>query len=410
MTGVEYGVILPTIWDYIHESFNANGMFMGLTISAFSISGVISGLYMGKLSDSINYTKPILLIGNLFEIVGNFIYFIAFNKWLLLLSRFISGIGMGVSPVLVAEIAKRTSKEERTSILTFVLSFRQLGLMLGPVFNLFLNKFHFKISFFSITNRNSPGFFMFFMWIFLEIFIWFFYYEINDDNNNDGDDEKILFINNSKNDDDNKKLGNYNRIEIIILVMATFIYSFNQTALETIVTPFTKEMFNWSEFSNSLLFGIAGIEIIIVYIFVKILAKYLNDRLLLFIGFICIIISLTIGVLFLSLLRINEAYKYLPAFVVFIVIDLIALPFISASSTSLFTKLIDNNLQGQSQGIQRAFHGIGTIVGPLLAGPLIHHVLILMFILMVFVLVIFTLICVYFDKLKTYENKNSLLI
>jgi ceroid-lipofuscinosis MFS transporter 7 len=399
MTGVEYAVILPTIWDYMHESFNANGIFMGTTISAFSISGVISGLYMGKLSDSINFTKPILLIGNLFEIMGNFIYFVAINKWLLLMSRFISGIGMGVSPVLVADIAKRTSKDERTSILTLVFSCRQLGLMLGPVFNLFLSKFHFKFSIFNITDKNSPGFFMFIMWILIEIFIWAFYFE---DYNND--------VKNYTNNNDNKslladyKIVNYKNVEVIILVMATFIYSFNQTALETIVTPFTKEMFSWNEFENSLLFGIAGVEIIIVYVIVKILTKYIADRLLLFIGFVCFIISLTIGIVCLSSLRLNESQKYLPAFILFIIIDLIALPFISVSSTSLLTKLISKNLQGQTQGIQRAFHGIGTIVGPFLAGLLINHVLSLLFILLTLVLIIFTLICVYFDKLNVeYE-------
>ena len=400
MTGVEYAVILPTIWDYMHESFNANGIFMGMTISAFSISGVISGLYMGKLSDSISFTKPILLIGNLFEIVGNFIYFIAINKWLLLMSRFISGIGMGVSPVLVADIAKRTSKEERTSILTLVFSFRQLGLMLGPVFNLFLSKFHFKFSIFNVTDKNSPGFFMFIMWILIEIFIWAFYFEDYESNN---------VIKNYRSSDDKSlladyKIVNYKNIEVIILVMATFIYSLNQTALETIVTPFTKEMFNWNEFENSLLFGIAGVEIIIVYIIVKILTKYLADRLLLFIGFVCFIISLTIGIVCLSSLRVNEAEKYLPAFILFIIIDLIALPFISVASTSLLTKLITKNLQGQTQGVQRAFHGVGTIVGPFLDGLLINHVLSLLFILLVLVLIIFTLICVYFDKLNVrYE-------
>jgi ceroid-lipofuscinosis MFS transporter 7 len=270
---------------------------------------------------------------------------------------------------------------------------------LGPVFNLFLSKFHFKFSIFNITDKNSPGFFMFIMWILIEIFIWAFYFE---DYKND--------VKNYTNNEDNKslladyKIVNYKNVEVIILVMATFIYSFNQTALETIVTPFTKEMFSWNEFENSLLFGIAGVEIIIVYVIVKILTKYLADRLLLFVGFVCFIISLTIGIVCLSSLRLNESQKYLPAFILFIIIDLIALPFISVSSTSLLTKLISKNLQGQTQGIQRAFHGIGTIVGPFLAGLLINHVLSLIFILLTLVLIIFTLICVYFDKLNVeYE-------
>ena len=48
-------------------------------------------------------------------------------------------------------------------------------------------------------------------------------------------------------------------------------------------------------------------------------------------------------------------------FIIFVILDLLGLPFIAATSVSLFTKLTIKELQGFSQGIQRFIMGIGTI-------------------------------------------------
>ena len=48
-------------------------------------------------------------------------------------------------------------------------------------------------------------------------------------------------------------------------------------------------------------------------------------------------------------------------FIIFVILDLLGLPFLAATSVSLFTKLTIKELQGFSQGIQRMIMGIGTI-------------------------------------------------
>ncbi|CAF4301690.1 unnamed protein product, partial [Rotaria magnacalcarata] len=53
--------------------------------------------------------------------------------------------------------------------------------------------------------------------------------------------------------------------------------------------------------------------------------------------------------------------RLLALFIVFVVLDLLALPFIAATSVSLFTKLTIKELQGFSQGLQRFTMGTGTI-------------------------------------------------
>jgi len=51
-----------------------------------------------------------------------------------------------------------------------------------------------------------------------------------------------------------------------VILIGKFAAYFNQTALETIITPFTHTQFGWSELEVSILFAIAGVEIILVYL------------------------------------------------------------------------------------------------------------------------------------------------
>lgn len=62
-------VILPTIWRYL-QTLGAAPYFLGLGLSAFSLSGLLSGPLFGLWSDRTRTTKKIILIANLFEIVG----------------------------------------------------------------------------------------------------------------------------------------------------------------------------------------------------------------------------------------------------------------------------------------------------------------------------------------------------
>lgn len=66
---VSSAVILPTIWRYL-QTLEAAPYFLGLALSAFSLSGLLAGPLFGLLSDRTQTTKKIILVSNLFEIVG----------------------------------------------------------------------------------------------------------------------------------------------------------------------------------------------------------------------------------------------------------------------------------------------------------------------------------------------------
>lgn len=62
-------VILPTIWRYL-QTLEAPTYFLGLALSAFSLSGLLSGPLFGYWSDRTRTTKTIILLCNIFEIIG----------------------------------------------------------------------------------------------------------------------------------------------------------------------------------------------------------------------------------------------------------------------------------------------------------------------------------------------------
>lgn len=96
-SGIDYAIILPTAWGYVNIFMQEHyaGFVMGILLSAFALSGAIAGLILGHLNDVGVSLKRLVLFGGVCQVVGNILYFIGINIYVLVLSRLIAGIGMG---------------------------------------------------------------------------------------------------------------------------------------------------------------------------------------------------------------------------------------------------------------------------------------------------------------------------
>jgi len=63
---------------------------------------------------------------------------------------------------------------------------------------------------------------------------------------------------------------------------------------------------------------------------------------------------------------------------IFVALDILALPLVVVTSTSLFTQQINNDEQGIGQGIQRFVINVATVIGPLYAGSLLQSIWIML--------------------------------
>ncbi|UJR30895.1 hypothetical protein I4U23_018405 [Adineta vaga] len=433
MTGVEYAVILPTAFDYVKTMSNAN-IYVGLILSSYSISGSITGIIMGKVSDVTGKVKILLLISAICEIAGNILYFVGNNIRIVLLGRFIAGVAMGAVPPIVADVAHRTKERDRTKAISIILGCRQLGLLIGPCFTLLIRLMNFHIGSIRVYNLNGPGFLMATIWIILVIVCWFCFHDrkqiTNTDllsssssSNGNSQQHKHSRSDHSSRQDEYKVSfktyrEQYLRIEMIVLFLATFITYFNQTALETIVAAFTEKHFKWTVVHTSILFAFAGLEIILVYLaLVKIFSKRFEDRVLLIFGFISLTLACVIGTFLTwashslqwfgptSTGGVNK--QLLALFIAFVIFDLLGLPFIAATSVSLFTKLTNNELQGFSQGVQRSVMGIGTIVGPLFASSLLNRLHIMMATMLALIFLTSIAILIVIKRLRPSTEKTE---
>ncbi|XP_022090432.1 uncharacterized protein LOC110979169 isoform X2 [Acanthaster planci] len=177
--------------------------------------------------------------------------------------------------------------------------------------------------------------------------------------------------------DGNGETQNFSRLqvflqeEVLVLLTAQFVFMFNQTCLETGLTVMTKQLLNFGGVENSILYAVAGVELLVSLIIIRCLSRVISDRTMLF-G------SLTLEILPYILLLIFYPHaipgrsRNLWWFVTLFIIQVSGLGFLFISLVSLFSKVTPGAIQGFAQGIRRSLGGVGTIMGPLWAGCIEH--------------------------------------
>jgi len=180
ISGLEYAVIFPTLWEYLQTLGvpSSQPYWLGLSISALTVTDIVTGLIAGRIVDISNKVKFLVLILNCFQLLGSILYTISPSPTCLLGSRLISGCGKSIAVVFLADICKSTSKEKRTPILLLFNIAGQLGLLLGPACNIFLRQVEFEVGWLSVNKLNAPGVFLFFLWLIFSMAVFLFYYDL----------------------------------------------------------------------------------------------------------------------------------------------------------------------------------------------------------------------------------------
>ncbi|XP_060796464.1 major facilitator superfamily domain-containing protein 8 [Neoarius graeffei] len=417
LSGVEYAVILPTIWRFL-QTLDAAPYFLGLSLSAFSFSGLLSGPLFGFWSDRTHGTKKIIMFANCFEIIGNFMYFIGFSKWLLLSSRFVAGIGTGAGSCIFGFLTRITAPEDRATVFAAVMACRQAGLLIGPAFNIFLRLCDFQLGPFVVNKYTAPGIFMCLLWLLLQLVVLLMYWDLRGRNEGSEEDkqeeeERLLVqptesygtLHDSLVTDQTTANGSltppsppleqihsnpfkhfsaareFLREEVVVLLTAQFITLFNQTALETMVTPLTQQYFNFGELENSVMYCVCGVEVIAGFVFVRWISRKVEERVVLSIGLFLANISCVWCIIFLANPQGGFSWQ-LMEFIVGVFLQVLGLPFIAVAQVSLFSKVTAEKTQGFSQGIRRSVGGLATILGPLWAGSLTFNLYVMLGVMM----------------------------
>ncbi len=176
--GVEYAVIFPSVWLYL-KIFHVDYWYLGLVLSAYNMVGIVSTILVGRLADATRRIRLTGFIWNLTEIAGNFVYAMHFHFTLPLFGRMIAGFGEGYISAMWGELARVTTKEQRTRYFAILKGSNLLGAAIGPALNLFLKHFNFYIGSWHIDFRTSPGFFMGIVWMVVTLIMLAFVHDLS---------------------------------------------------------------------------------------------------------------------------------------------------------------------------------------------------------------------------------------
>ncbi len=131
MSGV--GMVSPILSVYA-ATFSASATMAGMIITLFGVGRLIINLPAGILSQRFG-EKPLLMAGPLILVIGSLVAAGASNLELLLVARFVQGLGSGIyMTVATAAIATMAPRSERGRMMALYQGGMLIGTGLGPAF------------------------------------------------------------------------------------------------------------------------------------------------------------------------------------------------------------------------------------------------------------------------------------
>lgn len=163
MEGLEEFFILPTAWYYI-KSLGQTKTFLGLVMSVYSISAILTTPLIGIFADRFGNIKCIIIFCYSLKIIGNLLYSIPLSAYFPLIGRLVSGCSFGSNGVYYGQIVLYTPERYRAKVFIFLDGIFCMGTVLGPTFSSILT-FDVEILGWRIDAGNSPGVILAMLWL-----------------------------------------------------------------------------------------------------------------------------------------------------------------------------------------------------------------------------------------------------
>uniref|UniRef100_A0A915Q8B4 Major facilitator superfamily (MFS) profile domain-containing protein n=1 Tax=Setaria digitata TaxID=48799 RepID=A0A915Q8B4_9BILA len=245
MTGVQLSIFFTSMWPYLNElDSTADLDFFGWTIASYSIGTTISTSLFGFWNQKAMSTKQPASFGNLMMALGNLLYGLlpsinGANKWLMLLARFVVGLGSGHLCVLRTYAATASVPRDRAKALSICIGSYVFGLSVGPALQaLFtpLGPKGFQIGIIFINMYTLPAFLMLFVSVISIILLCSVFTE-----NYSG----ILRSNKSESSF-GIVIPKFDRIAAAICIYLWFTMQSIGINIEVMASPLTIAMYNWN--------------------------------------------------------------------------------------------------------------------------------------------------------------------
>lgn len=129
-------MIVPLVPFYATR-MGANGTVVGVILASYAVAQLLSAPMWGRVSDRYG-RRPAILVGLLVSVAGYIVFAFTDSLALLLVSRFVQGVGGGTVGVLQAYVADAMREDDRAKSLGWLSASTSFGVIIGPAFGSFL--------------------------------------------------------------------------------------------------------------------------------------------------------------------------------------------------------------------------------------------------------------------------------
>lgn len=339
-----FGLVIPLL-PFWAERLGANSVGVGLVLTVYALAQFLFTPVLGSLSDRFG-RRPIIIISLLIECVSFALTALAGTLPLLLLARFVGGLGASNIGTAQAVVSDVTPPEGRARGMGMIGAAIGLGFVVGPALGGALAPLGPALPFWvagCVALVNA-------------LLVLAFLPETRKQREQAGEASQkrtgLLFAG----------WRNALRYPVIArLVAVNLLFTLAFTAMEAVFPLFTQQFFGWKAMQNGYVFTYVGIIIVIMQGgLVGQLVKRFGERVVLLFG----LILLAAG---LALLPWSTSLALL---LVSLGILSIGDGAITPTISTLLSFAAPEEAQGETLGLAQGVGGLGRIVGPLAAGSL----------------------------------------
>ena len=339
-----FGLILPLL-PFWAERLGAGPVGVGLILTVYALAQFLFTPVLGSLSDRYG-RRPVILISLLIEALGFALTALAGALPVLLLARFIGGMGssnLGSAQAVVSDV---TPPEGRARGMGAIGAAIGLGFVVGPAVGGVLTALGATVPFWAALGVALVN----------ALLVWRFLPETRKRRaaqaDHAGKPRKVAL------------LGGWRSLHypaVARLVGISLLFTIAFTAMETVFPLFSQRVFGWTAEQNGYIFTYVGVVVVIMQGgLVGQLVKRVGEKALLVSGLALLAVGLallpfsaTLGVLLLALGLLSAGEGA-----------------VSPASSALLSFAGPPEAQGETLGLAQGVSGLGRVIGPLAAGSL----------------------------------------